>query len=184
MSQEEWIAGAFDALRDGGIDALRVEPLAKRLGVTKGSFYWHFDNRRALHIAMLGRWEQLSTSAIIDQVDGQPATPAEQLRTLIHQTAAPNPVSDGIETSIRAWATTDDVVAQATQRVDDRRVDYAARLLRAAGLPKAVASRRSRLLYRMLIGEYTWRTSGGPTITKRELDDVVDLMLGPVESRS
>ena len=51
-----WIAAAFDALADGGIDAVRVEPLAKALGITKGSFYWHFADRRALLDAMLDAW--------------------------------------------------------------------------------------------------------------------------------
>lgn len=182
MSQDEWISGAFEALCEGGIDALRVEPLAKRLGVTKGSFYWHFDNRRALHIAMLESWEQQSTSAMIDQIDRITGSPAQQLRDLMHQATAPNPVSDAIETAIRSWAMTDDVVAQATQRVDERRLDYAANLLRGSGLPAAAARRRARLLYRALIGEYTWRTSGGPTITKRELDELLDMTLRPLDS--
>ena len=55
-----WVAAAFDALADGGIDAVRVEPLAKALGITKGSFYWHFADRRALLDAMLDAWMPVS----------------------------------------------------------------------------------------------------------------------------
>jgi len=181
MSQDEWIAGAFEALREGGIDALRVEPLAKRLGVTKGSFYWHFDNRRALHLAMLQTWEQRSTSAVIDEIDDGASTPQQRLQDLMHRAAAPSPEFDSIETAIRAWAMIDEVVAQATQRVDNRRLDYAAKLLRSSGIPKALAMRRARLLYRTLIGEYNWRSSGGPTITKRELDELLAAVLRPPE---
>ena len=62
-----WIAAAFDALAEGGIDAVRVEPLAKALGITKGSFYWHFADRRALLDAMLDAWAQGRIAAIREQ---------------------------------------------------------------------------------------------------------------------
>ncbi|MGB9368496.1 MAG: helix-turn-helix domain-containing protein, partial [Xanthobacteraceae bacterium] len=62
-----WIAAGFDALADGGIDAVRVEPLAKALGITKGSFYWHFADRRALLDAMLESWAEGRIAAIREQ---------------------------------------------------------------------------------------------------------------------
>src|SRR6187455_2093287 len=62
-----WVVAAFDALADGGIDAVRVEPLAKALGITKGSFYWHFADRRALLDAMLTAWADGRTAAIREQ---------------------------------------------------------------------------------------------------------------------
>lgn len=176
-SREAWIAGAFDALRDGGIEALRVEPLAARLGVTKGSFYHHFDNRRALYLAMLEEWERSGTSDIIDEVGRSSGEPVEALRRLAHNTLAVNPGVDEIELGIRAWAVTDDVVAAAAERVDARRLDYVASLLRAIGLPSPLARRRARLLYRVLIGEFTWRSSGGPAMSKREIDELVDALV-------
>lgn len=168
---------AFQALTEGGIDGLRVEPLAARLGVTKGSFYHHFENRRGLHLAMLAEWERLGTSQIIDEVDGAQADPAKRLRALAQRTFASDPFTDGIETGIRAWAATDEVVASSVARVDGRRLDYVVGLLRDAGIPKGKAERRARLMYRALIGEFIWRTAGGPASTKRELDEMTELLL-------
>ncbi len=179
LSRHEWIAGSFDALCDGGIDALRVEPLAKRLGVTKGSFYHHFENRRALHLAMLAEWERLGTLAIIDQVAGAEVGAEKRLRALAHRTMEIDPISDAIENSIRAWAATDEVVAEAASRVDDQRIAYVVGLLREIGLSPALAKRRARLLYRVLIGEFMWRNAGGPATTAKEIDEVVDLLLKP-----
>lgn len=177
----DWIAGSFEALRDGGIDALRVEPLAKRLGVSKGSFYHHFENRRALHMALLGEWERLGTSQIIDEVSDSSPDAAVRLRTLAHETMKSDPFTDGIETGIRSWAAADDQVAAAVGRVDDRRLSFAEGLLRELGVPKALAKRRSLLLYRVLIGEFMWRTAGGPVMSKREIDEFIDQLIATTQ---
>lgn len=169
---------AFAALAEGGVAALRVEPLASRLGVTKGSFYHHFSDRRALHVAVLDEWERKGTTAIIDDVDTAAASAAERVRRLAHVTMRSRPDNDAIENAIRAWAATDDVAAQAVSRVDGRRLGYTAALLRAHGMSPAQAHRRARLLYRVLIGEFIWRSSGGPTATRADVDDMVDLILG------
>ena len=177
LSQEAWIAAAFDALAEGGMDAIRVEPLAGRLGVTKGSFYHHFDTRRSLHVAMLDAWERRGTTEIIEDVDAGASTPADRLRRLAHRAMEPEPTNDAIENAIRAWAANDEVAAAAVARVDERRLAYTAALLRSTGMTAARARRRARLFYRVLIGEYVWRSSGGPTTTSAEIDDAVDLLL-------
>ncbi len=177
LSQAAWVAAGFVALAEGGVEALRVEPLAERLGVTKGSFYHHFANRRALHEAMLDAWEHRGTTEIIDDIDAAAATPAERLRHLAHRTMRSEPTNDAIENAIRAWAATDDVASAAISRVDERRLEYTATLLRSTGMSPARARRRARLLYRILIGEFVWRSSGGPTATRADIDDAVDLIL-------
>jgi AcrR family transcriptional regulator len=182
ITRNDWLAGAFAALAEGGIDALRVESLAERLGVTKGSFYHHFADRRALHMAMLDEWERAGTDQIIRDVDQASIDPVERVRALAHRTLTTDPTADSIENAIRAWAAIDPTVEAATTRVDDRRIKYTVALLRSTGLTAAIAQRRARLLYRLLIGEYFWRASGAPPITAREIDEVVELLV--VESRS
>src|ERR671910_2473019 len=65
LKAEDWVEAARAVMAEGGIDAVAVEPLARRLGVTKGSFYWHFKDRRALLETTLERWEEESTVARI-----------------------------------------------------------------------------------------------------------------------
>ena len=86
LDAEAWIAAAFDALAEGGIDAVRVEPLAKALDITKGSFYWHFADRRALLDAMLGAWAEGRIAAIREQatVRGAPAAVLRRPRRPLH----------------------------------------------------------------------------------------------------
>ena len=185
LSRLEWIDAAVHALGERGVDALRVEPLAKSLGVTKGSFYWHFADRRELHRAVLQRWEELATGRIIDQVESiRSDDPAAKLRTLLDLTFRGDPNGDAVESAVRAWAQQDPEAATTTGKVDRRRLVYVATLLRQAGLPPKLARRRARLLYRTLIGEFTWRSATGPSSTKAELDDLAALLLTPEHTTS
>ncbi len=167
----------FEALCEGGAEVIRVEPLAKRLGVTKGSFYHHFSTRRDLQMALLQAWEQRGTDEIIEHVQGSAQLPEDRLRSLAYQTFAVQANADAIEAAIRAWANTDNEVAETATRVDQRRLDYVAKLLVAHGMAAEVAQRRAKLLYRTLIGEYIWRSGGGPTSTREEIDELIDLLL-------
>jgi AcrR family transcriptional regulator len=179
LTRDKWLSAAFDALAEGGIDALRVERLADRLGVTKGSFYHHFDDRRGLHLAMLDAWEQAGTSKVIEDVDSFSSSAGERLRRLAHRTMAVDPSSDAIENAIRAWAAVDEVAAGATARVDTRRLRYTEDLLVAIGLRRPVAKRRAAYFYRVLIGEFAWRSAGADPMSERDIDDLVDLLVAP-----
>ena len=69
LSREHWIEAALDALGEGGVGAVAVEPLAARLGVTKGSFYWHFPSREALLVAALERWEAMEQETVFGKLE-------------------------------------------------------------------------------------------------------------------
>jgi AcrR family transcriptional regulator len=135
LSPTEWADAALVDIGKKGIEALAVEPLAARLRVTKGSFYWHFRDRRALLEAALGRWEQLGTERVIAELDQLP-DPRERLRRLL--TVAFNGPLD-IELAIVS-AGDDPLVGPIVKRVLLRRLDYLVSLFRAAGLP----ARRAR----------------------------------------
>jgi AcrR family transcriptional regulator len=82
LTAAAWEAAALDAIEEGGLAGVAVEPIARRLGVTKGSFYWHFTDRDALVAAALRRWEDNNTERIIAGVAGV-LDPRERLRRLI-----------------------------------------------------------------------------------------------------
>ena len=148
-----WIAAAFDALADGGIDAVRVEPLAKALGITKGSFYWHFADRRALLDAMLDAWMQGRVAAIRQQAPlrGAPTAVLRQLADLYTRNA--NARGLAIELAIRALARTDEGAAKAVRSVDRERLQQVGDLFAALGWPRGEAQARAVLFYSYLFGE-------------------------------
>ena len=150
-SREDWVFAAAELLAEGGIEAVRVEPLARRLGVTKGSFYWHFDGRPDLHRAILEVWEQVGTLGIIDAVEAAGGDPLERLR---HLWSLTNDDRFGAELAIRDWSRRDESVRAIVQRVDNRRMGYLRALYRQLGWTPVEAEARSLLAYSLLIGDY------------------------------
>jgi AcrR family transcriptional regulator len=117
----DWAAAALDALAEGGLAAVAVEPLAVRLGVTKGSFYSHFPNRETLVAAALSLWEQQSTEATISTLEAEP-DPIARLRMLFTR-ASERVGRDPIEINLRA-AAGHELVAPVMRRVMNRRITY------------------------------------------------------------
>ena len=148
-----WVAAALDVLATDGIDAVRVEPLAKALSVTKGSFYWHFADRRALIDAMLVHWAQGRIVAIREQApdDGDPAVSLRRLADLY--TKRGNARGLAIELAIRALAHNDQDAARAVQVVDAERLQLVAALFEKIGWPPHEASARAVMVYAFLFGQ-------------------------------
>lgn len=151
LTAAHWIAAAAAALAEGGIDAVRVEPLAARLRVTKGSFYWHFADRDALLAAVLLSWERETTLAVIERMETTLPDADARMRGLFR--VASHNDRNRIEAAIRAWAQTGGQAAAAVRRVDARREAYVGKLLRALGLDPAAAKSRARLICLAVVGE-------------------------------
>jgi AcrR family transcriptional regulator len=153
LDAEAWIAAAFDALAEGGIDAVRVEPLAKALDITKGSFYWHFADRRALLNAMLASWADGRIAAIQQQaaVRGGPEKVLGDLADLYTRHANLRGLT--IELAIRSLARTDEAAAKAVRSVDRERLRHVGELFVALGWPSSQAQARAILFYSYLFGQ-------------------------------
>jgi len=124
---EVWIAEAFRALSLGGPDAVRVELLAQKIGVSKGGFYWHFEDRGALLTAVLEEWERAGTWDIIERIEAQAASKDARVRLQTMFRITTEPDGDELiraELAIRVWGKRDESVAERVRRVDRRRMDY------------------------------------------------------------
>jgi AcrR family transcriptional regulator len=147
----DWVRAGLSALARDGIDAVRVEPLAERLGVTKGSFYWHYRDRAALHAAMLESWAARATRDIIARAEAEPQ--AKRLQHLIEITTS-DPKVARLETAIRSWARTDATVARTMTTIDAERIAYLVKLIGADGVAPKAALLRAKILYLALIGSF------------------------------
>jgi AcrR family transcriptional regulator len=152
LTVDDWTSAALDALAGGGLAAVAVEPLAARLGATKGSFYWHFANRDALIEAAVLRWEREHTEAVIRHVDAEP-DPLARLRLLIGLVLESTVVQDDGSVELAMLATADHPhVAPVLARVTERRVAYTAGLFAALGWPAEEARRRGLLAVTAYLG--------------------------------
>lgn len=154
LGADDWASAALSALGEVGLAGVAIEPLAARLGTTKGSFYWHFANRDALVAATLKLWERSHTEAIIAAVDREP-DPARRLRALFRSISpsAARPTSRAADVEVNLLATADHpLVAPVMARVVERRLSYLREIFLELGLPADEASRRSLLAYASYLG--------------------------------
>ncbi len=175
----DWIQAGFRTLTTDGVDRVKVEPLAQSLGVSKGSFYWHFKDRNALLSDMLQHWHEAATELIITVVEQAEGSAQSRLRTLVQRVSDPAPAAyggDGVEPAIRAWARHDARARDAVERVDTQRIDYVQSLFREVGFSKAVSRHHANTLYATLIGLDT--LSGRTDINRvKSLSGVLEALL-------
>ena len=120
-----WIEEGLRALGVGGLDAVRIEALAQALGVSKGGFYWHFEDRRALLEEMLDTWERVVIDQAIERVEADGGDARTKLRRLFAFASSREARGLGsIDLAIREWARRDKEVARRLRRVDNRRLEY------------------------------------------------------------
>jgi len=165
-----WIQAGLRALAAGGPDAVRVEPLAKALGVTRGGFYWHFADRRALLEEMLDTWERATIDEVIERVEGQGGGPAAKLLRLSGLTS---PGVVAVDLAVRDWARREPPVAERLRRIDNRRMDYLRSLFGALCPDPDEAEARSMLYYSLMIGNHFIAADHGA----RSRTDVLELAL-------
>ena len=153
LDREAWIKGAIAILAEHGAERLRVEVLAKRMSVTKGSFYWHFKDRRDLLDAVLEFWKAGRIRDIRKQTQAQPGGEvAALLHTIEVYASARNRKGIAIEAAVRDWARRDASATAVVEEVDAERLACSCRLFLACGLDEEEAKARSVMLYAYVFG--------------------------------
>ena len=122
-ARSRWIDAGLRALAAAGPDAVRIEALAQTLGVTKGGFYWHFDDRRALLDEMLDTWERATIDEVIERVEGEGGDARARLRRLFALASSTGGLLK-TDLAVRDWARRDETVAARLRRADNRRMAY------------------------------------------------------------
>jgi AcrR family transcriptional regulator len=161
LRRQDWVDAARKRLAESGVEAVRIAPLARDLGVTKGSFYWHFKDRGELLDALLDEWEA-TTDRVAASVP-EAATPAERMERFLAAvtSTAADPEEAAVENAVLAWAQNDPAVAERVAAVERRRTVNAERLLVELGFPPAEAASWADIGYMTYVG-MTSRSSRDP----------------------
>ncbi len=148
-----WIDEGLRALAAGGPDAVRIESLARALGVSKGGFYWHFDDRQALLEELLDTWERVSIDEVIERVERGGGDARARLRRLFALASS----SEGllaIDLAVRDWSRRDPAVAERLRRADNRRMEYMRSLFAAFCSDEDDVEVRCMLAFSLWIGNH------------------------------
>jgi AcrR family transcriptional regulator len=151
--RNRWIEEGLRALGEGGPEAVRIEPLAQALGVSKGGFYWHFSDRQSLLEEMLDAWERTWVDEVIAAVEAEGEDARSRLRRLFALAAASGELLK-IELAIRNWARRDKAVAKRLKLVDNRRMNYMRSLFGAICEDDDDVEARCLLVFSLFIGSH------------------------------
>lgn len=154
LGRSDWIEAAIAMLAEDNVEALRVDTLAEKLGVTKGSFYWHFKGRDDLLLAVVESWRLTMTSEVRALIFDKSGTPWERLERLLRIAISGRPDVPGgpFEMTLRDWARRDSKVAEVVRAVDAERIAFAVQLYREAGLSEADAQDYAEAHMAVVIG--------------------------------
>ena len=135
LSAKDWLDQGLKALAKNGFTSLKAEPLAKAMGVSRGSFYWHFADIAAFHAAVLKHWRDIAAEQIIANVEAASGN-ENPLSVLLRRVFGEKLT---LERAVRTWASVDPAARAAVQAIDQRRLGYVESLLKQSGLSDAVA---------------------------------------------
>ena len=180
LTRDDWIRGALSAIATGGIAAAAVEPLAVRLGATKGSFYWHFRNRDHLITEALLTWEREWTDELIIEYE-RIADPRQRLRESYRMLIQDEQEESATDVALLGSGG-DPLAAPIVARVQQKRLEYLERCFVGLGLPGSDARQRARIAYSAYLGWFHQRATEGPASPRERAAyrrAVVDLLTAP-----
>jgi len=147
-----WLDAAYSLLVESGVEAVKVMPLAERLGLSRTSFYWHFPDREALLAGLIDRWKAKNTGNLVARCEAPAATIPEALLNLFDCWYDDGLFDSRLEFAMRTWSLTDPAVAAAMSEADATRVAAITTLFRRFGYGEAEADTRARTLYLTQVG--------------------------------
>lgn len=151
-SREGWLEAGYQALIDGGVDAVKILPLAKRLNLSRTSFYWFFEDREALLAALLDGWQDRTTRPLVDATTQYAESVSEAMLNVLSCFLAARVFDSRLEFAVRSWALQDEGVAARIRAADEARLAALTAMMARWGHDPVEADVRARTIYLVQIG--------------------------------
>jgi AcrR family transcriptional regulator len=186
LSAADWVSTASELLAENTVQGIEIPDLCKRLGVTKGSFYWHFEGRKDLLSAILEDWRRRMTIDVAVRASRAGTSVATTLRYLLGRVRKPHPNRNApIETSIRDWSRIDERARAAVVEVDQIRLAYFCALFRRQNFSEKEASLRAYVAYAIMMGDSVLKESVEFAFPADDyIEKFVELLLGTKDGSS
>jgi AcrR family transcriptional regulator len=183
-SPEGWLEAAFDALLDAGVDSVRILPLAKKLNLSRTSFYWFFKDREELLNALIKRWRDKNTGNIVKRSEAYAESLAEATLNVFDCWLDRDLFDSSFEFAVRSWALQSHDILAEVRNADQVRLDALRRMFLRFGKPEPSADVRARSLYLVQIGYISMQTHEDLSVRMRRMADYVEIFTGgPPEAR-
>jgi len=179
---EIWLDAAYALLVEGGVEAVKVMPLAARLGLSRTSFYWHFADREALLAGLIARWQSQNTANLIARTQAPAATIAQAMLNVNDCWITPALFDSRMEFAIRTWALTDSSLAEVLKAADLARVQALTGMFETFSYPPHEARVRAQTVYLTQVGYISMRTEESLEFRLHNIPDYVLIFTGKAPS--
>ncbi|MFT8791020.1 TetR/AcrR family transcriptional regulator [Komagataeibacter saccharivorans] len=177
-SPEIWLDTAYDALIESGVDAVRILPLARKLNLSRTSFYWYFKDRDHLLSALIERWRTKNTGALAARAQAYAETIVEATLNVCDCWIDNNLFDAQFEFAIRSWGLQSTALAQEISQTDATRIDMLADMFTRFGYGQGEAETRARTIYLLQIGYISCRTHESLDTRMRRMSDYIEIFTG------
>ncbi|NTZ90254.1 TetR/AcrR family transcriptional regulator [Agrobacterium tumefaciens] len=172
-SQEGWLEAAYEALLESGVDSVKILPLAKKLNLSRTSFYWFFKDREELLAALLSRWREKNTGSILRQSEAYAETLAEAMLNVFDCWLDSSLFDSKFEFAVRSWALQSDDILAELRKADQMRMEALSRMFMRFGHPENKADVRARTTYLVQIGYISMQVEEDVAVRMKRIADYI-----------
>ncbi|AUX75323.1 MULTISPECIES: TetR/AcrR family transcriptional regulator [Sinorhizobium] len=179
-SQEGWLEAAYESLLEAGVDSVKILPLAKRLNLSRTSFYWFFKDREELLAALIGRWRDKNTGNIVKQSEAYAESLAEAMLNVFDCWLNKELFDSKFEFAVRSWALQSDDILAEVQKADQVRLEALKRMFMRFGHSEITADVRARTTYLVQIGYISMQTQEDVALRMKRIPEYIAIYTGQV----
>lgn len=177
-SSDGWLEAAYEALLEGGVDAVKILPLAKRLKLSRTSFYWFFKDREELLSALIARWRDKNTGNLVRRTEAYAESIAEATLNVFDCWLDTSLFDAKFEFAIRSWALQSEDILSEVQSADTARLEALGRMFERFGDPPVAADVRARTLYLVQIGYISMQSEEDLDLRLKRIPEYVAIFTG------
>ena len=177
-SQEAWLEAAYDVLLSSGVDAVKILPLAKRLKLSRTSFYWFFQDREELLASLIARWRDKNTGGIVQQSEAYAESLTEAMLNVFDCWLDNKLFDNKFEFAVRSWALQSDAILAEVRDADQARVEALGRMFMRFGHSKNMADVRARTTYLVQIGYISMQSEEDMAIRMKRIPEYIAIYTG------
>ncbi|AFL51185.1 AcrR family transcriptional regulator [Sinorhizobium fredii] len=177
-SADVWLGAAYESLLEAGVEAVKIQPLAKKLNLSRTSFYWFFKDREELLDALVSRWREKNTGNLVKQAEAYAETVAEAMLNVFDCWLDGGLFDSQFEFAVRSWALQSPETLKEVQNADHQRLDALSRMFLRFGYDVAHADVRARTIYLVQIGYITMQTREDISVRMKRIPEYVEIFTG------
>ena len=179
-SREGWLEAAYDVLLESGVDSVKILPLAKRLNLSRTSFYWFFKDREELLSALIGRWREKNTGSLVTQSEAYAETLAEAMLNVFDCWLNTALFDSRFEFAVRSWALQSPDIQAEVHEADQARMEAITRMFMRFGCDKGSADARARTTYLVQIGYISMQSQEDIALRMRRIPEYIAIFTGQI----